>query len=175
MPLNLLKKYPQLLELAHLNEKDRTDSLMRIFKRDIEDNAGFAFRKKQIRPLKKDGQTPMQVLFHHLTTRGEKDEKGNDTKARSFEMARSQRLHWLRHHTQESGPVGVEIFSYEDRIGRKDVIRTYIYDTAQEYVIILEPQRSRLDYYLITAYHLNEPGGKKQIQKKKKGKLAEVY
>lgn len=160
MPLNLLKKYPQLLKLAHFNEKERTDSLTRIFKRDIEDNADFAFRKKQIRRVKKkDGQTPMQVLFHHLTTRCDKDEKGNDTKARSFEMARSQRLHWIRHHTQESVPIGVEIFSFEDRIDRKDVIRTYIYDTAQEYVIILEPYRNGLDYYLITAYHLNEPGG----------------
>ena len=175
MPLNLLKKYPHLLELAHFNEKERTDSLTRIFKRDIEDNADFAFRKIQIRPVKKDGQPRMQVLFHHLTTRCEKDEIGNDTKARSFEMARSQRLHWIKHHTEETRSIGVEIFSYEDRIDRKDVIRTYIYDTEQDYVIILEPQRSGLDYYLITAYHLNEPGGKKQIQKKKKGKLAEVY
>jgi len=175
MPLNLLKKYPQLLELTHLNENGRTDSLMRIFIRDIEDNADFAFRGKQIRPVKKDGTAPMQVLFHHLTTRCEKDEKGNDTKARTFEMARSQRLHWIRHHTEETWPVGVEIFSYEDRIERKDVIRTYIYDTAKQYVIILEPYRNGLDYYLITAYHVNEPGGKKQILKKKQKKLPEVH
>ena len=47
MPLNLLKKYPQLLELAHFNEKERADSLTRIFKRDIEDNLNFSFQKKQ--------------------------------------------------------------------------------------------------------------------------------
>lgn len=175
MSLNLLKKYPQLLELSYLSETQRTESLMRIFKRDIEDNVSFSFRKKQIRPVIKDGQAPMQVLFHHLTTRRDKDVNGGDTKSRSFEMARSQRLHWIKHHTEEAAPVGVEIFSYEDRIDRKDVIRTYIYDSEQEYVIILEPYRNGLDYYLITAYYLSEPGGKTQILKKKKRKLAEVH
>ena len=175
MPLNLLKHYPQLLELIHLNEKERIESLLRIFKRDIEDNAHFSFRKKQIRPIKKDGQAPMQVLFHHLTTRSDKDEMGREIKARSFEIARSQRLHWIKHHTDEASPIGVEIFSYEDRTDRKDVIRTYIYDTEQNYVIILEPYRNGLDYYLLTAYHLNEPGGKKQILKKKQRKLPEVH
>jgi len=53
---------------------------------------------------------------------------------------------------------GLEIFSYQDRIDRKDVIRTYIYDDEQEYVIILEPQK-----------------GKKQILKKLKCKLPEVH
>lgn len=175
MSLNLLKKYPQLLELSYLSEVQRKESLMRIFKRDIEDNVNFSFRQKQIKPVKKDGQTPMQVLFDHLTKREDKDENGNATKSRSFEMARSQRLHWVKHHTEVDMPVGVEIFSYTDRIDRKDVIRTYIYDVKQEYVIILEPYRSGLDYYLITAYHLNEPGGKKQILKKKGRKLSEVH
>ena len=173
-PLNsandhLLKHYPQLLELIHLNEKERKESLLRIFKRDIEDNANFSFRNKQIRPIKKDGQAPMQVLFHHLTTRSDKDEMGREIKARS------QRLQWIKHHTDEASPIGVEIFSYEDRTDRKDVIRTYIYDTEQNYVIILEPYRNGLDYYLLTAYHLNESGGKKQILKKIQRKLPEVH
>jgi len=173
-PLNsandhLLKHYPQLLELIHLNEKERKESLLRIFKRDIEDNANFSFRNKQIRPIKKDGQAPMQVLFHHLTTRSDKDEMGREIKARS------QRLQWIKHHTDEASPIGVEIFSYEDRTDRKDVIRTYIYDTEQNYVIILEPYRNGLDYYLLTAYHLHESGGKKQILKKIQRKLPEVH
>lgn len=61
------------------------------------------------------------------------------------------------------------------RIGRKDVIRTYIYDKEERYVIILEPQRSGKDYYLLTAYHLNQKRGKKQILKKLKNQLKEVY
>ncbi|MGE0091583.1 MAG: hypothetical protein AB7S40_03380 [Bacteroidales bacterium] len=175
MPLNLIKTYPQLLEIAHMNEYQRNQSLQGVFNRDFVDNANFKFKGKQIRPTKQDGEPPMQTLFRHLTTREDKDGKGKKLGSRSFEMARSVRLHWIKHHINELKKDNVEVFSYEDRIDRKDVIRTYIYDIDQEYVIILEPQRSGTDYYLLTAYHLNEPGGKKQIEKKRKKKLDEVY
>jgi len=176
MPFNLLKKYPSLLELGHLNEYQRENSLKRVFKRDIEDNLDFKFQSKPIRPIKKEGQIPMETLLRHLTTREEKDVKGKPTGARVFEMNRSKRLHWIKYHIEKRKIRDVDIFSYEDRIkGRGSVVRTYIYDHDQEYVIILEPQRSKLDYYLLTAYYLNEPGGKKQILKKRKNKLEEVY
>jgi len=176
MPLNLIKIYPQLLELSHYNEFQRRESLKRIFVRDIEDNPSFKFLTKNIRPIKKEGQVAMDILFHHLITREDKDEKGKNMGTRSFELARSQRLHWVKFHIERRKITNVDIFSYEDRIiGRGDVIRTYIFDTENDYVIILEPQRSKLDYYFISAYHLNEPGGKKQILKKQKKKLNEVY
>ncbi|HLV40650.1 MAG TPA: hypothetical protein VKY37_00095 [Brumimicrobium sp.] len=175
MPLNLIKTYPQLLELGQYNDYQRKESLLRIFKRDIEDNLNFKFRTKSIRPTKQEGESPMQTLFRHLTTREDKDEKGKKLGTRTFEMARSIRLHWIKTRINELKNEGVQVFSYEDRVDRKDVIRTYIYDTTQEYVVILEPQRSNTDYYLLTAYHLNEPGGKKQIEKKLKKKLDEVH
>lgn len=175
MPFNLIKKYPQLLELNQFNEFQRKESLMRIFNRDIVENPRFIFREKQIRPTKQEGQSPMLTLYNHLTTREDKDEKGKKLGTRTFEMARSIRLHWVKVHTEENTKEVVEVFSYEDRIDGKDVIRTYIYNKTQEYVIILEPQRSKTDYYLLTAYLLNEPGGKKQIEKKLNKKLDEVY
>ncbi len=175
MPLNLIKTYPQLLKITHLNEYQRNQSLQGVFDRDVVNNEYFKFRTKQIRPTKREGEPPMQTLFRHLTTRQDKDEKGKKLGTRSFEIARSVRLHWIKHHIDELKRDNVEVFSYEDRIDRKDVIRTYIYDIDYEYVIILEPQRSGTDYYLLTAYHLNEPGGKKQIEKKRKRKLDEVY
>ena len=175
MPLNLIKTYPQLLEIAHMNEYQRNKSLQGVFNRDVVENVNFKFRSKQIRPTKREGEPPMQTLFRHLTTREDKDEKGRKLGTRSFEMARSVRLHWIRHHIDELGRDHVEVFSYKDRINRKDIIRTYIYDMGQQYVIILELQRSGTDYYLLTAYHLNEPEGKKQIEKKRKKKLDEVY
>ncbi len=176
MPFNLIKSYPQLLEIGHFNEFQRKESLKGIFKRDIEDNINFNFQTKPIRPIKKEGQVPMEMLFHHLTTKEDKDEKGKKTGSRSFEMERSIRLHWVKFHIEEKKTEKIDIFSYEDRIeGRGDVIRTYIFDMDEDYVIILEPQRSKLDYYLITAYYLNEPGGKKQILKKQKKKLNEVF
>lgn len=175
MPLNLTKKYDQLLEVGQYNESQRKESLLRIFKRDIEDNPNFKFRIKQIRPTKIEGESPMQTLFSHLTKRNDYDEKGNKLKSRSFEMARSIRLHWIKVHIEEKTNHDLKIFSFEDRIDGKDVIRTYIYNIISQYVLILEPQRSKEDYYLITAYYLNEPGSKKQIEKKLKNKLDEVH
>jgi hypothetical protein len=175
MPFNLLKTYPELLELAHLDERERKVSLMRIFNRDIGENDHFNFRTKTIRPTKKEGEHPLSTLFRHLTTRQDKDEKGKNLSSRSFELHRSERLHWIKYHIEEMKPENIEVFSNEDRIDRKDIIRTYIYDKVEEYVIILEPQRTQKDYYLLTAYHLNEPGGKKQIKKKLKKKLEQVF
>ena len=87
MPLNLLKTYPQLLELGHLNEHQRTESLQRIFTRDIEENPGLNFRTKTIRPIK--GEEPaMVILFRHLTTEEieVEDENGKKYQKRIFEM-----------------------------------------------------------------------------------------
>jgi hypothetical protein len=176
MPFNKLKKYPDLLDVNSMSVPKRMESLRGVFKRDIEDNSNFKFKSKQIRPIKKDGEIPMETLFHHLTTREEKDEKGKKTGKRFFEMARSIRIHWIKYHIEETKKVQMDIFSYMDRIeGRGDVIRTYIYDIEREYIIILEPYRKETDYFLITAYFLNEPGGKKQIEKKQKKKLSELY
>ena len=77
MPLNLIKTYSQLLDIVGLAVHQRTVSLKGIFKKDIEDNQNFKFQNKQIRPLKKEGQDSLDTLFHHLTTKDYKDEKGN--------------------------------------------------------------------------------------------------
>jgi hypothetical protein len=175
MPLNLIKKYPELLELAHYNESQRIESLKRIFIRDIQENENFKFRKKTIRPIKKEGMDSMDVLFDHLTKKTEFDEN-NNKKRDCFEIERSRRLHWVKFHIDERLSNNLEVFSFEDRLrDRGSVVRTYIFDKVHDYVIILEPQRSKLDYYLITAYLLNEPGGKKSILKKLKNRLQEIY
>lgn len=178
MPFNLLKKYPQLLELGYLNEQQRTESLLRVFKRDIEENSGLNFRTKTIRPVK--GEEPdMVILFRHLTTEEIEIEVEDGTKYRKriFEKDRSQRLHWVRYHLEENKKENVEIFSVEERDQnkRKDIIRTYIYDMEQKYIIVLDPQRTQRDYYLITAYHLNKDYGEKKIKKLMKRRLPEVH
>jgi hypothetical protein len=174
MPTNLLKTYSQLLEIAHYNEAQRTNSLKAIFNRDIENNEAFLFNKKTIRPIKKEGGHGLQILFTHLTTREDEDENGVKLNTRSFESSRSIRLHWIKHHI-DLRCENMDVFSYEDRIDGRDVIRTYLYNVEQQYVIILEPQRSKQDYYLLTAYFLNERKGKKQIEKKRKNKLPDVH
>jgi hypothetical protein len=176
MPFNLIKKYPEPLELGHYNPYQRKECLRKIFNRDIENNPSFKFRRKQIRPTKKEGEPSMDTLFGHLITRDDKDDKGKKLGTRSFEMERSVRLHWVKPRTEELKNENVVVFSYEDRVkNRGDVIRTYIYDKDEKYVVILEPQKSNMDYYLLTAYYLNEPGGEKQITKKLKKKLDEVH
>lgn len=175
MDFNKLKNYPDLLELAYLTVGQRNESLQNIFKRDIEDNTTFNFRTKIIRPIKKEGQSSMEVLLHHLTTKDDKDEKGKRIGSRSFEMARSQRLHWVKFHIEEKKRNNIEVFSFNDRVDGKYFIRTYIYDLEQDYVIVLEPSKLGSDYYLITAYYFNELGGKEKIEKKRKNKLPELY
>lgn len=178
MPFNLLKTYPQLLELGQFNEHQRTQSLQAIFKRDIEENPGLNFRTKIIRPIK--GEEPATVLlFKHLTTEEIQvmDEAGKTYPKRVFEMDRSLRLHWVKFHLEERKQNNVEIFSVEERDQKKrhDIIRTYIYDTEQKYIIVLDPQRSQTDYYLLTAYYVNKEYGEKKIKKLLKRKLPELH
>lgn len=175
MPLNLIKTYPDLLELTHLNNKERKISLRRIFDRDVSDNPEFKFLDKQIRPIKIDGEADMGRVFNHLITEEiEVEEDDYKCKKRVYERDRAQRLHWLKPHVDQAIQDQVEVFSVEERRGRKTIVKTYIYNITQQYVVVLEPQRSGTDYYLLTAYHLNKKYGVKQMKKKMRRRLQEV-
>lgn len=84
MPFNLLKKYPELLEILHLGDKERKASLYRVYRRDIEDNEAFKFREKRVYPIKSDGEIDMQREFMHLTTTDDKEAEGAATKKKSL-------------------------------------------------------------------------------------------
>lgn len=174
---NLIKQYPQTLELTLYNESQRLQSLMRIFKRDIEENSGFKFQSRPIRPTKnQEGVSDMQLLFRHLTTHEiEITENGQNIKKRIFETERSVRLHWIAHHIENNNLSTCTIFSVEERnsVG-KNVIRTYIFDESEQYVIILEPYRKHPDYYLITAYYL-EARNMKKMKNKMKRQLDKIH
>ena len=175
--LNLLKTYPELLDLAFLSEHDRKELLLKIFVRDIEENQELKFRDKRIYPIKDDGPIEMGREFTHLTCK-EMDEDGSGVKHLVFDMNRSRRLHWIKPHMDETtGEANVEVFSVveRDQKNRKDITRTYIYNIPQKYVIVLEPQvRSGNAYYLLTAYYLDEDYGEKQMKKKMKKRLQDV-
>ena len=165
--LNIIKKYPELLELAYLSEREREHDLHAIFKRDIEDNCQFSFRGWRIYPIKTDGEIDMARLFKHLTCEEimVENEDGTTYPKRVFEMARSQRLHWINHHVRELTPDNLDVFTIEERDGKKrKVKKTYIYDKVEKYVIVLEQQRSN-GFYLLTAYHLNKEYGLKALEK----------
>lgn len=170
---NIIKTYPELLELVCLRERERDYDLHAIFKRDIEDNCQFSFRGWRIYPIKKDGEIDMERLFKHLTCEEIKvtNEDGSTYPKRVFEMARSQRLHWINHHAREQSPNNIDVFTIEERDSKKrKVKKTYIYDTVEKYVIVLEQQRSNA-FYLLTAYHLNKEYGQKALEKKRQKRL----
>ena len=152
MPLNLLKTYNHLLEVASMNEFQRKKSLKGVFERDITDN--LSFRTKKINPTPADGQESMERLFTHLTT-VITDKKTNK---REFDTPRSVRLHMY-------------LFSVAEPKG----IRTYIYDRSERYVIVLEPMRRKNEYYLLTAYHIEgKDAARKKIAQKYKRRLPDV-
>lgn len=177
MPFNLLKRYPDLLELAHLNENARWKSLRGIFDRDITNNGNFSYEGRRIYPIKADGMVNMEIEFNHLTKESVEDADGK-SKPRIYDAFRSERLHWIRPHIEKRiNDSEIEVFSVveRDKAKRVEVTRTYIYNKTRKYVIVLEPQtRSGRAYYLLTAYYLNKIYGEKAINKKIKKKLEEV-
>lgn len=165
MPLNLLKKYNSLLDISGLNVPNRKISLLKIFDRDITDNASFKLRGKLITPTPKDGEIKMSTLFTHLTTHIV-DEK---TRRREYDLHRSMRLHWLKHHVDNNGKV--LCFTVKEPQGH----RTYIYDRTEKYVIVLEPKHNNTIYYLLTAYHLRGRDGKRdKMMRKYKRRIEEI-
>lgn len=146
MALNLLKKYNELLDISALNETERKTSLWQIFARDFIQKGDIYFNNKRITPTPLDGKITMDTLFSHLTT------KMTDkiSRTREFDRHRAERLHWIIFHLEKKKEENLLIFSVEEPEG----IRTYIYDSKESYVIVLEPIKEKNEYYLLTAYKL---------------------
>jgi len=109
----------------------------------------------------------METLYNHLTTAM----VDKITRRREFDIHRSLRLHWVKHHIEEKKSDNMLCFSVKEPEG----VRTYIYDVDEKYVIILEPYRNKTEYYLLTAYHLTGKDAQRdKIIKKYKRKLNEV-
>lgn len=167
MPLNLLKKYNDLLDVGAYNQQQRKSSLQAVFNRDIAENAYFKFNKKRIQPTPLDGDIVMDTLFTHLTT----VITNYNTKQREFDVQRAIRLHWVKHHIDFKKKENILHFSVKEPQGN----RTYIYDKDEKYVIVLEPLRKVDEYYLLTAYHLTGRDAKRnKILKKYKRRLTEL-
>ncbi len=159
MTLNLLKKYNALLELIAMNPKDREQSLRGVFNRDILYNESFKFRSKQLNPTPKEGEVSMETLFSHLTTQI----TDMRTRKREFEIKRSMRLHWVKHHVDERKKDNMLIYSVKEPEGN----RTYIYDVNEKYVIVLEPLRKKGEYYLLSAFFVEGKDAKRDKYIKK--------
>lgn len=146
MPINLLKKYNQLLELNSLSEHQRISSLKGIFSRDFVKNTNFRFRNKKLNPTPAEGEDTMERFFRHLTT----VITDKATRKREYDHSRSERLHWVRFHIEERKIDNVLVFTVEEPEGK----RTYIWDKDEDYIIVLEPLRKKEEYFLLTAYYM---------------------
>lgn len=171
MPFNLIKQYPELLELASYSEQDRNICLQKIYDRDIKDYI-LTFRGKRIYPTKHENDSPtFATHFSHMTTKefNDTDENGKTIKKRSFDIKRSERLHWVKPHIEETTKDNdIVVFSHN-----YPKVRTYIWNKKEKYVVILEPQR-RNAYYLLTAYYLDEKRGIKQMENNYKKRMSEI-
>jgi hypothetical protein len=167
MPLNLIKTYNTLLDIAALTESQRKQSLMGVFNRDIANNTNFKFLSKQITPTPLDGVIKMETLYSHLTT----VIVDKEIKQRAFDIHRACRLHWIKYHIEQKKTENMLLFSVNEPQGN----RTYLYDKDEKYVIILEPLKSKNEYYLLTAYHLTgKDAARDKIIKKYKRGLKEL-
>jgi hypothetical protein len=167
MPLNLIKTYNSHLDIGGLSEYNRNKSLQGVFNRDITNNTNFKFRDKQITPTPAEGIIKMETLFTHLTT----VIVDESTRKREFDIHRSCRLHWVRHHIDQNKKDNMLLFSVNEPNGN----RTYLYDKDENYVIILEPLRNKKEYYLLTAYYLTGKDAKRdKILRKYMRRLNEV-
>ena len=103
----------------------------------------------------------------HLTT----EIVDRKTNSRRYERNRSMRLHWLKYHIDNERDK-VLYFSVKEPRG----IRTYIYDTAERYVIVLEPKSDK-HYYLLTAFYVRGKDAAKDkfIRKYDRRKLDKVH
>jgi len=167
MPFNQLKRYNDLLDITGMSPHHRNTSLRGVFDRDITNNTNFKFRTKQITPTPLNGQITMDTLFRHLTT-VMVDKK---TRARAYDVYRSQRLHWVKYHIEEKKKENMLVYSVKEPIGN----RTYVYNKDEKYVVVLEPLRNKDEYYLLSAYYVRGKDAKRnKFEKKYKRRLAEL-
>jgi len=161
MPTNLLIAYNRQLELLHASHAQNLTSIRGVFNRDFVTGSQIVFRSVVIMPRPSQDMSPIDQLFWHLTT----VEVDSATKKREYEMDRSLRIHWIRHHLERS---------VENTIYFKvtDESRVYILDKSERYVVVLDPSRAKDAYYLLTAYKLGDSNYKKILKKlERRGEL----
>ncbi|PVY40372.1 hypothetical protein [Pontibacter virosus] len=159
MATNLLKVYNALLEIDHLDDRAKTESLTRVFKRDFASEPGLFFRKRSVEPTPGE-EDKLQRLLRHFTT----VVADHKTMKREYEAERSKRLHWIKVHIEETTKADAVVFSSQD----KDGVRTYLLNKDEKYVVVLEPLRKNSAYYILSAYRLGADSYRKMMNKYKR-------
>lgn len=167
MPLNLLKKYNEHLDILGLSVQERNKSLKGIFDRDFTNNQPIHFNGRKVIPCPQDGAIEFETLFRHLTT----VRIDYTTGKREYEKERSKRLHWVKHHIDRKKESNMLLFTVKEPEG----LRTYLYDEEEKYVIVLEPRVNTNVYFLLSAHFIQgKDAQRNKIKKKYKRKLTEL-
>lgn len=98
--------------------------------------------------------------FWHLTTRDDAT-----TDARLFDPRRAERLSWCRPMLRHFDDPAITRWRYRESNGK---IRQYLWLEAWDYVVVLEERNMRRGpvLFLVTAYHVDGEGTRRQLRKK---------
>lgn len=81
------------------------------------------------------------------------------------------RLYWVRNHLDVRKKENMLHFTVKEPEG----FRTYIYDRDEEYVVVLEPLRNGISYYLLSAHKLEgKDAQRNKIERKYKRRWPET-
>lgn len=151
---------PPMLDLADKPDKDCLAALYAVFKKDFKKtNLSFhglsVWWNRKVPP----GQR-YEEGFWHLVSREERY-----TVTRHLDLPRAKRLPWCNPCITHSSEDNVKVWDYLERQRR---LRTYVWLKGWDYCAILERryQRQGQIAWLITAFHIDGPSKKRNLQRK---------
>ncbi|MBE0658097.1 MAG: hypothetical protein IH602_10430 [Bryobacteraceae bacterium] len=103
---------------------------------------------------------PYEEGFWHLITRLDKA-----SGVRLLDPRRAERLPWCGPVIANSTAPEVAVWDYEEGSGR---VRTYVWLLNHDYLVVLEKRQKRIGLvaFLVTAFHIDGPGKRADLEKK---------
>ena len=134
-------------------------------------STNFRDNQKRLRGLpvwwdRRVADPPYEEGFWHLITR--LDKASGD---RLLDPRRAERLPWCGPVIASSTEPEVEVWDYEEGRGR---VRTYVWLRDHDYLVVLEKRQKRIGLvaFLVTAFHIDGPGKRADLERKMAKRLA---
>ncbi len=143
-PTNLNKEFDEFLDIIGKSPDDAMASLRLIFNRDMINFPCKEFNGR-VMVYTRDPLDAERQLNHLVKKKINGERKYIDNE-------RAKRLHWVKYFLENALKRNKYwVFSYKHP---KEGIRTYIYHKNLKFIVILEPNIDKNEYYLITAYYV---------------------
>lgn len=166
-PHNLLIKFNSLLDIVGMSQNQAEESLMRIFQRDMIDNPCPNFNNKTLIYINDNSVHSIKVAFDHLIKNKQEGKRNN------IDNKRAARLHWIKHFLENGIKENMGFWVFSHKMVNSN-IRTYIFHKKSQFLIILEPNEKKGEYYLVTA-HFREGSGLTDTKSQYQSRLSEIY